>query len=153
MVYESLYNLLKGVADNLPYDVEFSHGRGSDINIFAQNNKSTMVWLSPMRASGSFPNNGNRLFKNYTVELGFYQSDKVDSTNDQTRSILQTTDKILTNYLLALNETIPDLDGISDDVSITGLSILPFIKITTHILSGHVATFNISLPDDFKYCC
>jgi hypothetical protein len=153
MVYESLYNLLNSVATGLDYDVEFAHGRGSDINIFASNNKSIMIWLSPMRASGSFPNNGNRLFKNYTIELGFYQADKGDSTNNQTRTILQSTDKVLTDYILSLNTTIPTLDGISDDISITGLSILPFIKVSTHILTGQVATFNISLPDDFKFCC
>jgi hypothetical protein len=152
MVYESLYNLLNSVASNLDYDVEFAHGRGSDINIFSSNNKSIMIWLSPMRATGSFPNQGNRLFKNYTIELGFYQVDQHDSTNVQTREILESTDKAATDYILSLNTTIPDLDGISDEVSITNISQLPFIKISTHILTGHVVTFNILLPDDFNYC-
>ena len=112
-----------------------------------------MIWLSPMRATGSFPNQGNRLFKNYTIELGFYQADVIDSTNEQTLTILESTDKVLTDYILSLNEVIPSLNGIADTVSITSLSIIPFIKISTHILTGHVARFNISLPDDFKYCC
>lgn len=152
MVYESLYNLLNSVATGLNYDVEFSHGRGSDINIFSTNNKSILIWSSLFRATGSFPNQGNRLFKNYTIELGFYQADQIDNTNEVTRDILQSCDKVATDYILSLNNTLPSLYQINDDIEITGLSILPFVKITSHILTGQVATFNISLPDDFKFC-
>ncbi|HET6224652.1 MAG TPA: hypothetical protein VFF27_00140 [Bacteroidia bacterium] len=152
MVYESLYNLLNSIAEGLDFDVEFNHGRASDINIFSDQNKSTLIWSSLFRSTGTFPNQTNRLFRTYRVELGFYQADAIASTNDQTREILETCDLIMTNYLLALNTTVADIEGISDDIELTGLSFDPFVKITSHILTGHVATFNITLPDDFKYC-
>jgi hypothetical protein len=152
MVYESLYNLLNSIASGLAYDVEFQHGRASDINIFSDRNKSTLIWSSLFRSTGTFPNQSNRLFRTYRVELGFYQGDKMESTNDQTREILEICDKIMYDYILTLNTTLPTLDGITDDIEITNLSFDPFVKITTHILTGHVASFNITLPDDFKYC-
>jgi hypothetical protein len=149
---EGLYNLLKGVADDLDFDVEFQHGRATDINIFSENKKSVLIWLSPLRATGSFPNNGNRLFRTYSIELAFYQPDTIDSTNDETRAVLQTTDKVLLKYILDLNNTIATLDNVVDDLSISNFSQQPFIKVFTHILTGQVATFNLVLPDDFNYC-
>jgi hypothetical protein len=152
MLYKSLYNLLKEVADDLPLDNEFNHGRGSDLNIFADNNKSTLIWMSPLRASGSFPNQTNRLFRNYTVELFFYNQDDISGSNDDTRAILELTDKLATKYILDLNQKVLDDDNISDDVTITNISEEAVIKVNKQILTGQLLTFNILLPDDFDYC-
>jgi hypothetical protein len=152
MLYKSLYNLLKEVADDLPFDNEFNHGRGSDLNIFADNNKSTLIWMSPLRASGSFPNQTNRLFRNYTVELFFYNQDDISGSNDDTRAILELTDKLATKYILDLNQKVLDDDNISDDVTITNISEEAVIKVNKQILTGQLLTFNILLPDDFDYC-
>lgn len=152
MVYGSLYNLLKGVADDLGFDVEFQHGRTSDINVFADNNKSVLIWLTPLKRTGSFLNRSNRLFLNWSVELAFYQKDDKDSDNEGSLSILKTSDKILLKYLLDLNQEVVDIDNASDDVEIVNINVTPFIKQTSHVMTGHIVTFNITLPDDFNYC-
>lgn len=149
---EGLYNLLKSVSDNLEFDVEFQQGRASDLNIFSNNNKSVLIWLLPFSASGSFPNHANRLFRNFRIEMAFYQSDKIDSTNADYREILETTDKIALNYLLNINTQIATLDDVVDDIEITNISQLPLIKVTSHIVTGQSLVFNINLPDDFNYC-
>jgi hypothetical protein len=152
MLYQSLYSLLSTTASSLPFDNEFHHGRGSDINVFSNNNRQTLIWLSPMVATGSFPNKLNRLFKAYRIELAFYQRDAIDNTNEQTRDILYTADKVLTKYLLDLNDEVVDIDNGVDDVEITNINQEPFIRVTSHILTGFLVTFNITLPDDFNYC-
>lgn len=149
---EGLYNLLKSVSDNIGFDVEFQQGRASDINIFSDNNKSVLIWLSHFSTTGAFPNKGNRMFRNFNIELAFYQRDEMASTNDQTRAILQRCDKIILKYFLDLNTSITDLDGASEDVEVLNFSQQPFIKVFTHILTGHVVSFNLNLPDDFNYC-
>jgi hypothetical protein len=152
MLYESLYNLLESVSNDLPFDNEFQHGRGSDINIFADNNRDFLIWLSPMRSTGTFPNQGNRLFNTYNVELAFYHRDEGSSTNEVTRNILELTDKASIQYLLDLNQSIESTDTIQDSVTIESISREPFIKVSSHILTGILLTFRITLPDDFKYC-
>ena len=152
MLYESLYTLLKEVSDNLPFDNEFQHGRGSDINIFALNNRDFLIWLSPLRSTGTFPNQGNRLFNTYTVELAFYHRDEGSSDNDTTRNILELTDKASIQYLLDLNQSIETGNEFQDSVTIESISREPFIKVSSHILTGILLTFRITLPDDFKYC-
>lgn len=152
MLYSSLYSLLEDTATNLPFNVEFAHGRGSDINIFSSNNESFLIWLSPLKSSGVFPNQGNRLFRNWTIELAFYKGDTIDGTNEDTLAILETVDKVVLKYILDLNDSIQSNTDIGDDVTITNYSQEPFIKVTKNILSGHLATFNINLPDDFRYC-
>jgi hypothetical protein len=152
MLYKSLYTLLKEAADDLPFDNEFAHGRCSDINIFADNNKSTLIWLSPLRSTFTFQSQGNRLFSNYTIEIAFYNQDSIDSTNEATRKILETTDKLATKYLLDLNQKVLTSSTISDDVTITNGNKESFIKVTKSILTGQLLTFNILLPDDFDYC-
>jgi hypothetical protein len=153
MLYESLYSLLSSTATALPFDVEFAHGRGSDINVFSSQNKSFLIWLSPMRKTASFPNQGNRMFSNYSVELAFYMKDDRDSSNSKVRDILETTDKIATKFLIDLNDKITDdYEEIFTDVEITGINQEAFIKGTAHVLTGHLVTFNIILPDNFVYC-
>lgn len=149
---EGLYNLLKSVADNLSFDVEFQQGRATDINIFAERKKSVLIWLSNFTATGTFPNKGNRLFRNYRIELAFYQGDKHDSTNTQINQILFTTDKIALKYILDLNAKVATLDNVYDDVEVLNYSQEPFIKFSSHILTGQVVSFNLTLPDDFDYC-
>jgi hypothetical protein len=149
---EGLYNLLNSIATGLDFDVEFQHGRASDINVFAQRNKSVLIWLLPLTATGTFPNNSNRLFRTYRVELAFYQQDQADATNTQTNQILFTTDKIALKYILDLNEAAATLDDVVDDVTVTNYSQQPFIKYSVHILTGQSVVFNITLPDDFNYC-
>jgi hypothetical protein len=151
MLYESLYNLLKDISDNIGFDNEFSHGRGSDINVFSKQDKSVLIWLSPIRKTFTFPNQGSRMFSNWAVELAFYMKDQKDANNDQSREILQTTDKVSTKYLIDLQNRLVELDNVFDEVSIQG-SQQPFIKVTTHVLTGHLVTFQLNLPDDFHYC-
>ncbi len=149
---EGLYNLLKSVSDNLDFDCEFQQGRASDINIFSDNNKSVLIWCSNFTSTGTFPNQGNRIQRNFTVELAFYQQDLIDSTNDDVRGILETTDKIVLNYLLDLNTQIADIDNAAYDIEVLNIAQQPFVKVFTHVLTGHVVTFNIVLPDNFNYC-
>lgn len=151
MLYKSLYTLLQTTATSLPFDVEFNHGSGSDINIFSDQNKSVLIWLSPLRKNFTFPNQANRMFSNWTVELAFYMKDQKDASNEQSLAILETSDKITTKYLIDLQDSVASLDNIVDDISISG-SQESFIKRTSHVLTGHLVTFNINLPDDFEYC-
>lgn len=152
MLYENLYNLMSDTASELPFDVDFHQGEGYDINPFNLT-KSVLIWVSPFRRSATFVSSGNRLLSNINIEVAFYQSSFKDATADESREILQQTDKVLHEYLIRLNSKIVDLVTASYDIELQGINVTPFTKITSHVLTGQLATLTIVLPDDFKYCC
>ena len=140
--------MFNSIVDNLDGHLGFDFGVEPDMNIFNREKILDLVWMLPMTYTGSFPS-GMKLFKNYSVVLYFCREDKVDSSNDARRDIIESMDLNVEQFLIAMKFT---LDGLSYDHSLDTIRVEPFFAATTDVLTGKAVSFNLTIQDDFEYC-
>jgi len=144
----AIRELFNAVVDNLDGHLGFDFGVDPDMNIFNEEKILDLVWMLPMTYTGSFPEN-MKLFKNYSVVLYFCRQDHVDSSNDKRRDIIESMDKNVEQFLIALKFA---LDNLAYDHTFDTIRVEPFFAATTDVLTGKAVSFNLIVQDDFEYC-
>lgn len=148
MSHNSVVALIKDTVSRLGEDIEFGHGRTTDFNIKGHK-ADTIVWLDPLNAQPTYTVNGASNYqKTWNVNLIFYQVDKPDSVPNEYNKILDTTDNLVDRFINDINFFIND----SDFILLTGINQQSFVKVTAHILTGWIVTFNLVVADSFDYC-
>lgn len=145
--YEAIYDIFAAI--EVSYPIDFNWGEVSDMEIYDGDQTMTQVWLMPLRYTATFPNNLNRLMKNYAITMYFYQPDDQDSSNEKRRKITQDCDAVLTEYLIKLKDTLMGLDR---EFTLNTINAVSFFKQTSHVLTGIQVDFNLIVSDDFEYC-
>ncbi len=142
MSHKSLRALIESTVNNVYDAAQYSYGPITDFNQ-ARKKNFLMVNLSPLQASISYAvDNVTNYSKSWNVEMVFYKFDKESSIDSG--PILDETDEIVDKFINRLNQV--------EGPTITAMSQTPFIKVLADILTGHLLTLTITLPDDFDYC-
>ncbi len=159
MNYQSLYDFIEDISQNLDQSVKFFHGR-KEILLSTTPSKGLFVFCLPFNSAGVI--NGGQINETWVVNLIFYQYDKPDSAIDQNDQdtmqdeirTLTITEQSANRFIrLANGNTInANLEAASEKLSIPTFSKNPAIKDTAQLLTGFTLTMNIIVPDDFDYC-
>lgn len=160
MNYQSLYDFIYDVSQNLGQAVKFFHGRKEILNLTSPN-KGLYVYCLPFTSGGDFIG-GAQINEAWEVNLIFYQYDRADSMIDQNdQGVMQDEIKTLTiteesaNRFLRLvhGNTINDsLSAASEKITITSFSKSNAIKDTAQLLTGTLLTLSLRVSDSFNYC-
>ncbi|MDA1120856.1 MAG: hypothetical protein O2887_10280 [Bacteroidetes bacterium] len=160
MNYQSLYDFIYDISQNLNQTVKFFHGRKEVLNL-TDPDKGLYVYCLPFTSTGSFVG-GAQIDETWEVNLIFYQYDRADSMIDQNdQGVMQDEIKTLTiteesaNRFLRLvhGNTINDsLSAASEKITITSFSKSNAIKDTAQLLTGTLLTLSLRVSDSFNYC-
>ncbi len=160
MNYQSLYDYIRDISQNLDQTVKFFHGRKEILN---QTNpdESLYAYCLPFVSTGTVVG-GAQIDETWEVNIIFYQFDKADSAIDQNdQDVMQDEIRTLTiteqtaNRFLRLvhgNTINANLEGASEKLTINSFSKANAIKDTAQLLTGTALTLNLIVPDDFDYC-
>lgn len=146
MSHKGVRMLIEATAKSLGDDVQFTYARTSDFNVM-RDKRYPFITLDPLRATPSFSvDNVFNFSKLWVASMAFYELDKESSTGDEYALILDLTDNLVDRFINKLNLY-------NDNILVlTSISQEPFIKATADILTGHLLTLTIQVPDDFDYC-
>lgn len=148
MSHKAIRTLIKRTAEQLGDDIQFTYARKSDFNVM-KGKRYPFIVLDPLDSNPLFAvNNTLNYTKTWAVDMAFYALDKSDSTGDQYAEILDEMDSLIDQFIIKLNFSVLDLDG----VVITNVSQNNFIKATADILTGYFLSLRIQVPDTFEYC-
>jgi len=156
MSHKALRLLIRDVAKSLADNIKFGYGRGSDFNVI-RDKTYPYIWMDPLQVATTFSNNDVQNYqKTWSVTMAFYKMDTEGSTEEQYQLILDEMDELVDRFLNKLNrfsET-QEAEGdlITDEIVITSVAQMPFIKLMADILTGYALTFTIQVPDKFDYC-
>jgi len=145
---KAVRELFEGVVGGLTAHLGFDFGMRPDMNKFNEEKMLDIVWMLPTMYTASFPQN-MKLFKNYSVVLYFCRQDKLDSSNDQRRDIIESMDPNVEQFLISLKFT---LDNLPYDHELNTIRVEPFFQATDDVLTGKSLSFNLQIQDDFEYC-
>lgn len=161
MNYKALYNYVRDISSNLGITNQFFHGRGETLPL-NELRKPLCIYSLPFRSTGSFTNQAYPLNETWIVEILFYMQDQADSAIDQNdpdvlqaeMEILSTAENAASKFLHYFNENMlsDELSDSADKLTILSFSKTPAIK-DTGLLTGFVLSMNVTVPDDFNYCC
>jgi len=160
MNYQSLYDFIHDISQELNQSVKFFHGR-KEMLIQTTPDKGLYVFCLPFQSTGGVIG-GAQFNETWEVNLLFYQYDTADSAiNQNDQDVIQEEIKTLTvtsqsaNRFLRLvhGNTVNDtLEAASEKLTISSFSKSPAIKDTAMLLTGFAVTMNLIVPDDFDYC-
>lgn len=160
MNYQSLYDFIHDVSQNLEQSVKFFHGRKEILN---QTNpgKGIYAYCLPFVSFGSFVG-GAQANETWEVNIIFYMYDKPDSAiNQNDQDVIQdeirtlTITELVTSRFLRLvhaNTINSVLEFAAEKLTIVSFSKANAIKDTSQLLTGTLLTLNLRVPDDFNYC-
>jgi len=154
MGHKGVRLLIETTSYSLGDDIQFTYARTSDFNIMTDK-RYPFVSLDMVQASSSFAvDNSYNYVKVWACQMAFYQLDFEDSVQDEYAKILDFTDRLVDDFITKLNFYINNdtLTFGSDQIVITNINQTPFLKSTKDILSGHILTFNLQVPDNWDYC-
>jgi hypothetical protein len=106
-----------------------------------------------MDSTASFFDAYNRLYKVYACTIVIHSQDTMDSTPDQQREIISYCDAIATKFIIKLQDATVEMNDIHADKIVENIRFTPFYRDSSFVASGVILNFNITLPDDFNYCC
>jgi hypothetical protein len=139
--------LIEDTSKSLGDDIQFTYARTSDFNILSDK-RYPFISLDLLNAAASFTvNNVSNYSKIWSAQMAFYQLDKEDSTQEDYAKILDFTDHLVDSFVTKLN-----FFSNNDEIIIQGIGQTPFIKATADILTGHLLSFQIIVPDNWDYC-
>lgn len=154
MSHKAVREFIRDKALALGDNIKFGYGRSSDFNQI-KDKKYPYVWLDPLTSSVNLDSN---FTETYNVALFFYRYDSADSTEEQYKLILDTTDKSVQTFLRLINEALNDDDSQdltslqSRNIEITQVTKEPVIKVMADVLTGWIVRFSLTVPDTFNYC-
>lgn len=153
MSHKSVRDFLEAKVLGLGDHVKFGYGRASDFNAI-KDKGYPYVWCDPLTSTLNIID-GLVATETYNVTLVFYKYDKADSTEEEYKLILDSTDSLVQQFIRDLNE---DLESGSLSTLVTGNTELsaitkePVIKVMADVLTGWIVTFSLTVPDKFDYC-
>lgn len=152
MSHKGIRLLLEDTAKSLGDDIQFDYGRTSDFNLL-RDKRYPFISVSPLTVNAFFAvNNASNYSRSYQVQIAFYQLDNDASTQEEYALILDEMADLADKFINKINTYIQgDCIG-SDDLTITGISMQPFIKVTADVLTGYIMTFTAQVADNFNYC-
>lgn len=146
--HESIRMLIQDTAKSLADYVDFHYARTSDFNQVREK-KSFSVVLDPMVASPAYTvDNHTNYVKTWSIEMAFYKVDESASTPDEYAKILDEVDTFVDNFINKLNFYSTQ----ASEITLSRMRQEPFIKVTAHILTGYILTFQMEVIDNFEYC-
>lgn len=155
MSHRAVRDFLKDKVLELGDNIKFGYGRSSDFNQI-KDKKYPYVWCDPLVSTVNIDEN---FTETYSVNLFFYRYDEADSTEDQYKIILDTTDESVQSFLRLLNEQLTNEDSLSlveryqaRNVGLSNVTKEPVIKVMADVLTGWILRFNLTVPDQFDYC-
>lgn len=164
MNYKSLHDYIRDTATGLGFDVDWFHGRIANISQLPIT-KSVCIFLLPMSSNGSFYANGNGVNESYAVSILVYMQDRADTGLNKNKiknsdyqkemDILGQTSTIANQLIRKLsdNDISTLLQNASDLLTIDSFNKGVAIKEGANNLTGTTLDFNITVPDNFDYCC
>lgn len=148
MSHKGIRALIEKASLSLRDDIQFSYGRTSDFNLI-RNKQYPFVTCDTLTSSASFSdNNVLNYTKTWSASMAFYMLDNAESIADEYSLILDDTDKLVDQFIQKINNALNDEDG----VLILNMNQQAFIKATSDILTGHLLSFQIQVPDNWDYC-
>ncbi len=160
MNYQSLYDFIHDISQELNQSVKFFHGRKEMLNQLTDL-EGLVVFSLPFSSTGGVIG-GAQINETWEVNLIFYMNDTADSAiNQNDQNVIQEEIKTLTiasqsaNRFIRLvhGNTVNDtLEAASEKLTISSFSKSPAIKDTAYLLTGFAVTLNLIVPDDFDYC-
>lgn len=149
MSHKSVRELIQDTVTSLADNITFSYGRTSDFNQEREKNLGTLVNLDLMSAIPVFAVDGvSNYTKSWSCSMAFYKYDDKGSTELEYVKILDETDELVDQFINKLNKYSYD----ADTILISDVNEEPFVKVTAHVLTGHLLRFTIQTQDDFDYC-
>ncbi len=159
MNYQSLYDYVRDITQNLDQTVKFFHGRKEILNL-TKADQSLYAYCLPFTSTGVLT--GPQFDETWQINIIFYMKDKVDSSIDQNdQDVIQDEIRTLTiteqsanRFLRLFNANSIDsaLEKSSDRLNISSFTKGNAIKDTASMLTGTLLTLNVKVPDDFDYC-
>ena len=148
MSHKGIVQLIEDTAKSLADDMQFSYGRGSDVNML-RDKRYPFVSLDPLRSSAEYAVDSTQNYsKTWTINMAFYFLDSTDSTQDQYKNLLDEADDLVDKFINKLNF----YSLKADTIIISGISQEPVIKVMADVITGYILSFNIQTTDDFNYC-
>ena len=147
MSHKGIRLLIEDTAKKLGDDIQFTYARSSDFNIL-RDKRYPFISLGMLSANASYAvDNSWNYSKTWSVTMAFYELDKEGSTQEEYALILDSTDVMVDTFIQKLNFFI-----LNDTITITAINQTPFIKDFADILTGHILTFQLQVPDNWNYC-
>jgi hypothetical protein len=104
MSYQGVVSIIRSVSESVNPTGLFLHGRTWDASLnFSEVNKQ--IYLYPITATADLD---NHFYERWTIAMGFYFQDEVDSTPLDREDLIRQADELTTLFLVALN----DIEGI-----------------------------------------
>jgi len=160
MNYQSLYDFIHDISQNMDQTVKFFHGR-KEMLIQTTPDEGLFAFCLPFTSTGSTVG-GAQINETWEVNIIFYMRDNPDSSIDQNdQDVIQDEIRTLTiteqsaNRFLRLvhgNAINDSLEAASEKLSINSFSKSNAIKDTAQLLTGTLLTLSLIVPDDFDYC-
>lgn len=146
MTRSELLTFIEAGANEIMPSAYFDTGRITSLNAI-QDISYPYIWLvSP----GSTPDltENLMLFDNWDVAIHIGKQDQIDSVHAEYEAIVNECDMIARKLINRYNQVI---DGYATAV-ISGLSIVPFIKMHSRCETGVILSFSINAPDTSDLC-
>lgn len=160
MNYQSLYDFIRDISQELNQTVKFFHGRKEMLNQ-TTDFSGLYIYSLPFISSGSTVG-GAQIDETWEINIIFYQQDTADSSIDQNdQDVIQDEIKTLTiteqsaNRFIRLvhgNTINASLEAASEKLTIVSFTKGNAIKDTAQLLTGTLLTLNLKVPDNFDYC-
>lgn len=161
MNYQSVYEYVRDITQNLGLSVQFFHGRKEILNL-TTSTKPVYAWMLPLTANGTVNVNFNPQTV-WQLNIIFYKRDEVNSAIDQNdptvlqdeMKTLALTSDIVDRFLRTFieNDINDELESASNLLTVQNYSIGNAIKDTASLLTGTTLTINFLVSDTFDYCC
>lgn len=158
MNYKALHDYFKDVSANLSVSVQWVHNTPEYLQLYDKDQPIALLSL-PFTSSGSAV---DFITEIYVANFVFYMKDEPDGSLDQnnqgdlqqTLEILALTNQAVDEFLRLsdMNKITEELEYASDRMTIQSFTKGNAIR-NNQVLTGTTLTLNISVPDDFDYCC
>lgn len=156
MGHQAVREFIEAKATGLNSSVVFGYGRGSDFNQI-KDKGYPFIWLDPLSSTVNLNEDNLNITETFNINLIFYKFDAPDSIPDDYKLILDETYTLVQQFVRDVHVDLVNYDDTltlsSSAISITGLTVSPFIKIMADCLTGFTLSFSLTVPDNFDYDC
>lgn len=158
MSHKAVRLLLQDVAHSLGDKIQFGYGRLSDFNAI-KDKKYPYVWADPFEITPSFTEDRYNFTKAFNISISFMTMEKEGeaSTEKDYPLNMDAMSDLADQFINKLNA---DTTGAEDNtialatqkLLITRMSLQPYIKRFSDIVTGYTLSFTLTIPDTFDYC-
>lgn len=151
MSHRAIRCLIGNAVKSLDDSIQFGYGRRSDFNIH-NDKKYPFVWLLPLTAVTTIPNDGAGITKSWNIILVVIDIDKSDSVEQEFDKIMDRMDDIGDRLIRRIDDWYRSGDDIVGALTITSVNQTSIIKEDSDIHTGWLYSFQMITDDQFEYC-